>query len=416
MKSFRGSTLILLAILVIVMLGFGIVIPLMPFLVTHFKAGGTAMGLQMAIYSLMQFLFAPLWGRLSDRVGRKPVLIIGIAGFALAFVLQGIARDIIQLILYRSLAGILSAATLPTATAYIGDTTTEKERSSGMGLMGAAMGLGMIFGPMLGGMLTRINPQVTGWAGSLMQVMTDPATGEPINLSMPFFGSALLALITLPFVIFLLPESLPPQARAELANAHPKSSSFSLMWKSLGGTLSFLYILSFLFAFALANMESVLGLFIQDYFHMGPDSFGLFMGGMGLLSVIQQGALVGPLTRKYGEVRVIQGGLLVSVIGLAGLPLLRSMWGMIACALVFMTGNALLRPCVTALISKRTTIGQGLAMGLANSYQSLGRTMGPLLGGITYEVNPAAPFLTGALVLLVSFIFAMRPRVWPCED
>ena len=191
MKSQKTAIAILFASLVIIMLGFGIAIPLMPFYITHFGASGLALGLMMSLYSLMQFLFAPMWGRMSDRIGRKPVLLIGVAGFALAFLLQGLAQNLVQFTLTRTLAGVLSAAALPTAMAYVADVTTPERRAQGVGLMGAAMGLGMIFGPLLGGLLTHVDPALFPRLTPLLQVTVDPATGQTINLSIPFFVSAL---------------------------------------------------------------------------------------------------------------------------------------------------------------------------------------------------------------------------------
>ena len=164
--SNRSALAVLFASLVIVMLGFGIAIPLMPFYIIHFDASGTALGLMMSLYSFMQFFFAPLWGRLSDRIGRKPVLLIGIAGFAGAFFLQGIAQNLLWFMLARTLAGVLSAAALPTAMAYVADTTSVENRARGVGMMGAAMGLGMIFGPLLGGLLAHVHLPLP--AGSIL--------------------------------------------------------------------------------------------------------------------------------------------------------------------------------------------------------------------------------------------------------
>ncbi len=405
-KSNRAALAVLFGSLVIVMLGFGIAIPLMPFYITHFNASGTALGLMIALYSFMQFLFAPFWGRLSDRIGRKPVLLIGIAGFAFAFFLQGIAQTLLWFIAARSLAGILSSAALPTAMAYVADTTTAENRARGVGMMGAAMGLGMIFGPLLGGLLAHVHPVLPAGLSSLLQTTTDPATGETINLSLPFFVSGLLALAALPLIAFLLPESLPASRRGE--HAAPTGNRFAHLLDGLRGPSGFLYALAFLLAFALANMEAVLALYGAARFGMGPAQVGFIMGGMGVLSVIQQGAVIGPLTRKVGEARVVQSGLAIGILGFAGLALAPTLWLYAAAALLFTSGNVLLQPSVTALISRRALEGQGAAMGLNNSFQALGRATGPLWAGFAFDLNSTLSFWTGALVQLIALFFAMR--------
>jgi DHA1 family multidrug resistance protein-like MFS transporter len=410
MSSQKTSIAILFAALVIVMLGFGIAIPLMPFYVTHFNASGSALGLMMSLYSLMQFVCAPFWGRLSDRIGRKPVLLIGVAGYAISFLLQSISQNLVQFTVARTLAGILSSATLPTAMAYIADTTSLENRSRGVGLMGAAMGLGMIFGPMLGGVLTRFNPVLPVFLANLVQVTRDPSSGALVNLSLPFFVSALLALLAFPFIQFLLPESLTAEKQAEVVAdpAQKGASLFSSMIGSLRGHIGFLFAMAFLLAFALANMEAVLALFGQQRFNMGPSQIGLLMGGMGVLSVIQQGLLIGPLTRKLGEERIIQGGLVVGILGFLLLALAANKGMMIAGTLIFIAGNGLLQPSVTALISKKSRSGQGQLMGMNNSFQSLGRGIGPLWAGFAYDIHDTLSFWSGAFIQLLALAWSWQ--------
>ena len=406
MKSQRASMSILFACLVIVMLGFGIVMPLMPFYITHFGASGSALGFMMALYSLMQFIFAPIWGRMSDRIGRKPVLLIGIAGYAISFILQGLAQDLFQFIAARTLAGILSSAALPTAMAYAADISSEKDRSAAMGMMGAAMGLGMIFGPLLGGLLTHAQlPLPPGLAG-LMQTTLDASTGQVISLSVPYLVAALLAAVAVPLVLVFLPESLPASQRHAIV--HSRESQVQQLLGALRGPIAFLYVMAFLLAFALASLESVLGLYAQDSYNMGPAEVGLLLGAIGILSVLQQGVLIRPLTRKMGEENVLKGGLIVSVAGLVGLALLRSTAGMVISVAVFTLGNSLLWPSVSSLISQRATSGQGAALGLAQSFQSLGRATGPLWAGAAYDVNPSLPFLSGALFQVAALVVGLR--------
>ncbi|HPH94464.1 MAG TPA: MFS transporter [Anaerolineaceae bacterium] len=407
MKVKIAPQAILFLSLVIVMLGFGIAIPLMPFFVTHFGVSAGALGLMMSLYSLMQFIFAPMWGQISDRVGRKPILLVGVIGYFIAFVLQGLSQDFYQLMISRTLAGILTSASLPTAMAYMVDITEEKDRSKGVGLMGAAMGVGMIFGPMVGGLLTKLSLPLPEAITGLVQVTQDAATGDLINLSIPFFASAILALLAVPLIVLCLPESLVKERRRQQPAAVRESRVRQLI-SGLKGPIGFLYIMAFLLAFALANMESVLGMYGQQHFTMSPAEVGLMMGAIGVLSVIQQGVVIGPLTRKLGEIKVVRGGLLISMIGFVLLALAFSKWALIVAALVFNFGNTLLQPSITAMVSKRAQGGQGAAMGLNNSFQSLGRATGPLWAGFAYDIYATLSFWTGALIQLVALIYSLR--------
>jgi DHA1 family multidrug resistance protein-like MFS transporter len=406
-REHKTAKIILVASLVIVMLGFGIAIPLMPFYIIHFNASGSTLGLMMSLYSLMQFIFAPMWGRLSDRIGRKPILLIGIGGYFLAFMFQGISQNIIQFLISRTLAGILSSAALPTAMAYIADITAPEERSKGVGMMGAAMGIGMIFGPLLGGVLAGIQVPVPDTISPYLQVMRDVSTGDLINLSIPFFASAFLALLALPFIGMFLPESLRPEDRIIGRIENTDSRLFSLL-SGLRGPSGFLLALAFLLAFALANMESVLALYGGKKFAMGPSEIGFLMGGLGITSVIGQGFVIGPITRRFGERRIIQGGLVTGILGFLGMAALPFKAGLITSALVFSAGNVLLAPSITSLISKQAKSGQGEAMGLNNSFQALGRGIGPLWAGFAFDIYSTLSFWSGALVQLIAFIFTLQ--------
>ena len=273
--------------------------------------------------------------------------------------------------------------------------------------MGASMGLGMIFGPMLGGLLTGISLPLPGWLTPLLQVTTDPSTGKLINLSIPFFASALLALLAAPFIHLFLPESLPAEARKHHVDAK-RDPFFRSLTAGLKGPSGFLMAMAFLLAFALANMESVFSLYGGQHFSMGPSEVGLLMGGLGLVSVIEQGIVIGPLTRRFGETRIIKGGLLVGILGFIGMALASVKPMLIISALVFNMGNVLLAPSVTSLISKRARGGQGTAMGMNNSFQALGRGIGPLWAGFAYDMTATLSFWTGALVQLLALVYAFK--------
>ena len=208
MDKNRKNITILFFTLVVVMMGFGMVIPILPFYIEAFGASGGELGALMSTYAVMQFIFSPIWGGISDRYGRKPVLMVGVLGFAISQLFFGLSTQLWMLFAARIMAGVLSSATLPTALAYIGDSTGERERGGGMGLMGAAMGIGMVIGPGIAGLL---------------------AEGA---LSTPFFLAAGLSILALLLVWAFLPESLAPEERVD-TGGKIRGPQFNEMWAAL---------------------------------------------------------------------------------------------------------------------------------------------------------------------------------------
>ncbi len=382
---FRNKNLLILFFtMVVMMLGFGIIIPIMPFYVERFGAGGTQLGMMMAIFSLMQFIFSPIWGDISDRIGRKPVLVLGVLGNAISMVLFALAPSMFWLIVSRGLGGILSAATLPTAMAYISDSTSSENRGGGMGVIGAAMGVGMILGPGLGGVTAEI------------------------SLQAPFLMAAAMSTIAMLLIWALLPESLPEDQRT-VSTSKVKGPNLPLMLESLRGPLGFLLFLAFLVNFGLANFEGIFGLYAQERFNYGPAEVGSIMTVIGIVSVIIQGAVTGLATRKLGEVMVILLSLIGSAVGFALMLIAVDYATVLLTVGFFVFTNAMLRPVIASLASKMTQGGQGMALGMNNAFQSLGRVIGPLLAGLMFDIDIRLPYSSAAVIMLVSFALAM---VW----
>jgi len=375
-KENRRYIYILFFTLIVVMMGFGMIIQIMPYYVTSFGASGSALGALMATYGLLQFLFAPLWGSLSDRYGRKPILMVGILGNAVAQLFFGLSTDLWMLFAARALSGVLSSATLPSAMAYIGDTTSEKDRGGGMGIIGAAMGVGMVIGPGLG-----------GWLGGK-------------SLSTPFFLAAALSLLALALVFFILPE--PPRAHVE-QTAKLRGPQIKAMLGALAGPMGVLFFMAFLLTFGLTNFEGVFGLYSAERYGYGPEQVGGILMVVGLLSAVVQGGLTGPLTRRFGEVTIIRISLIGSAIGFALMIQANTLLQVLLTVSFFVISNAMLNPSVTSLISRRTLSGQGITMGLTNSFLSLGRIAGPLWAGFVFDQNMNMPYWTGAVIMLAGF-------------
>jgi DHA1 family multidrug resistance protein-like MFS transporter len=379
--SNRKNLLILSFSLVVVMLGFGMVIPIFPFYIERLGAGGSAFGLLVATAAFTELLFGPLWGSVSDRVGRKPILMIGMFGYGLSMLLFGLSTQLWHLFASRALSGVLSAAMLSTAMAYIGDSTSAKERGGGMGALGGAAGFGVILGPGLGGWL----------AGD--------------SLSMPFFIGAGMSLVSLLLIALLLPETLPAQAR----NASNKIGmvDFRTLWQALFSPIGGLLLLALLGTVGTSNFEAIFSLFAVDRLGYGPERVGVILTVVGIVAVIGRGVLTGVFTKRWGEPRVIQGALLAGTLAFLLLLLARTYLAVLFTAGLFVLITAFFRPAVHSLTSQRATVGQGAAMGLSNSFVSLGRVVGPLWAGAVFDLNPDFPYLSGVAILFIVFLLSL---------
>lgn len=368
--------------LVVSMLGFGIIIPILPFYVEEFGGGGAEMGMLMTIFSAMQFVFSPVWGSLSDRIGRKPVLILGAFGNALSMTLMGFAANYWILLSARALAGVLSSATMPAAMAFISDSTDERQRGGGMGIVGAAFGVGMTLGPGIGGVMTHL------------------------SLQAPFFFAAGTSILAMVLIGLFLPETLTAEKRAE-THHQVRGLDLRLMWKSLFGPIGFLLILAFLHNFALTNFEGIFGFYAQKRYNFDPPTIGLIMTVVGIVSAVVQGILTGPATRRFGDAAVIRASLFASVLGFLSMLAAPNLGWVLATSGFFVLSNSMLRPGVASLTSKRADIPQGAAMGLSNAYMSLGRIVGPLWAGNVLDLNLSYPFLTGAFIMLAAGVASL---------
>ncbi len=378
----KRSLAILFATLIVVMLGFGIIIPIMPFYVERFGGGGLEMGLLMTSFSLMQFIFSPIWGSLSDRFGRKPILLVGAFGNAISMGWMAYASNYGLLLAARMLMGIISSATLPTAMAYISDSTDEKNRAGGMGLFGAAFGIGMVLGPGVGGLMSGI------------------------SLEAPFIMASAASVCALILIWLLLPESLPLESRTS-RDVRIHGLDLGSMWRGLFSPIGFLLILAFLHNFALTNFEGIFGFYAQVRYNYDPPTIGLILAVVGLVGAIVQGLLTGPATRRWGDSTVIKASLFASIFGFIFMVLAPDLGWVIATSGFFVLSNSMLRPGVASLTSKRTVMGQGATMGISNSYMSLGRIIGPLWAGKSLDLDIHYPFLTGAVIMLIAFTASM---------
>lgn len=375
MQNNLRSIAILFFILFLVMVGFGIIIPIMPFFLVELGGNASILGLFMATYSLMHFLLAPFWGRLSDRIGRRPVILIGLSGYGITFVLFGLVSELWMLFAVRILSGAISSATLPAAMAYVADTTSEDERSQGIGLMSAAMGLGLIFGPALGGGL--------GQQG----------------LSMPFFIAGGLALVTWPFAYRYLPETLSRTGINAVADASAALSS-----RVIASPLFPLFALALILNFSAAMFEATFVLFAAHRAAFGPKEIGLLFTILGAIGVIVQGSLIGRLVKRFGDMSLIKAGLLLSAAGLSLILFAFDMVSLLLAAAIYNIGVSLIGPSSSTLATQYNDQGQGTSLGLMQSFGSLGRIIGPVVGGGLYELSIFSPYLLGTAIMILTYL------------
>ncbi|MFD0697248.1 MFS transporter [Paenibacillus sp. GCM10027628] len=369
---------IIMLLLMTIFIGFGIIIPVLPEVV---KGAGAEYhnALLLSVYSAASFLMSPVWGAISDRIGRRPIILIGLIGFCISFLIFGFANDHLWIMyVSRIFGGLFSGAATACAVAYVADITTVENRTKGMGMVGMSIGLGFIFGPAIGGILSR------SWT------------------ALPFFAASGLALASFLFAFAILKESLPEERRTAVKEVKPSR------WSAFSGASKYLYVLSFFVSFTLAGLEATLQYFQMAKIGATPFDIGMMFLASGIVGALIQGGVVRRLVKNGAEQRVIAIGLLLSA---AGFFLLLYSSSVLTAALylsIFGAGNALIRPCVTSLITQRTKVGQGVATGLSSSMDSLGRIAGPLLGGAVFAVAHSLPFIIGGALCLAATLLLLR--------
>jgi len=367
-----------------VFIGFGIIIPVLPqtVAIVDEAAAEWHTGLMLSLYSLVSFVMSPFWGNLSDRVGRRPVIMTGVLGFCVSFLVFGMAGDRLWMMYAsRLLGGLFSGAVTASIVAYVADITSEAERTRGMAVVGMSIGLGFTFGPFVGGVLSEV------------------------SLSTPFFAAAGLSLLTFLLGWRKLTESLTPERR-EAAGRGARTSR----WAAFRGSLKYLYVLAFFVTFSLAILEATLQLYGMERFAVTPFHVGLMFFFCGLVGALVQGGFVRRKIRHGQESLYIGIGLVISAAGFFLLLAADSWLAATLCLCVFGVGNAIARPCVTSLITQKTTAGQGTASGLNSAMDSLGRIAGPMLGAALLWTADWLPFAVSGVLSLAALGLLHRFR------
>lgn len=386
------------------LVGFGIIIPIQPFYAETFGASPAMVTLLGASYSAAQFLFVPLWGRLSDRIGRRPVLLISIAMAAVGYVAFGLAPTLAMLFAARILSGI-GTANIATAQAIMADLTDAENRTKGMALIGVAFGLGFIVGPALGGVFGQF------------------------GIAVPAFVAAALSVLNLILAAALVPETHPPEKRG--------TSRASVSWRSLGVALRHPGVAQLLLLYlgvttSFALMEQVIGLYIEHWWV--PLEPGVTLSStaaearaqeaaalttwllvvVGVTAIIVQGGLVGRLAKAIGEKRVLVAGIAIEAVGLACLPWIgptQSFALLLVGGIVLAVGTGLANPSLSALLSLSVDdTEQGGTLGLGQSLSALGRVIGPASAGLLFEAAVGLPFTVAAGIMAACVAVALTVR------
>jgi multidrug resistance protein len=400
----RSPLIVIFTTVFIDLVGFGIVIPVLPFYAegTVFNATPRTVGLLFASYSIMQLIFSPILGSLSDKYGRRPVLLLSIIGTGIGFLVLGFATTLFMLFVGRILDGI-TGGNISTAQAYIADITTEENRTKGMGLIGAAFGLGFILGPAIGGILSR-------W-----------------GIHVPFLFAAGLCFANAVLLYFTLPETVTAGHPAK--NLAGRGRNFKTVLNSLRQPrLSFVLIIYFLFVVAFSIMTTAFSLYTMFRFGYDAQHTGYLFAYVGLIAVIIQGGLIGRLVKRFGELPLVIFGALCFAISLFAVPFVGPAAGGLAALLVgggvFSMGNSLATPALTSLASKSVGAAeQGSVLGVTQSVASLARAVGPFLAAVLINSSTAhlgadgiphymsdhslfVTFWTGAAIMFVAFCLA----------
>ena len=366
-------------------IAFSMIFPLLPIYAKQFAASSASIGMLAASFALAQLLSSPFWGVLSDRFGRRPIILIGLLGLALSFLVFAFAANLAALFISRFVQGLFSGAVMPSSRAYIADITSREDRVKSMGRIGGTVALGVILGPAIGGFLAQ---------GSLV---------------LPFFAAAAVATLNLVLMFFFLPESL-QEKRDYKITVRLAWLSLPRIWQDLKSSLMPMFILAFIWSFTMSNNQLTVPLLGLEKFHLDTGAVGIGFGLMGVISLITQFFLLTGITNALGRHKTIVGGLLLMALAFIAMPFLPEITFLFYLAMATAGfGSAVVRPIITALITLETKEPQGVTMGAANSFESLGRLLGPLLGGLLLGLfGFQTPFLFSGIILVIVLILVLK--------
>ena len=364
----------------ITMGGIGIIVPVMPAYLQVFGVGGQVLGFLVACFALAQFLLSPVAGELSDRHGRKHFIVAGLVVYGLAQLLFGFASEVWILFLARFLSGAGAAFIMPPIMAFVADITTYEDRGKGMGMIGAAISLGFMVGPGIGGFLSKV------------------------DLTFPFYLAGSVAILAAVLSAIYLPNV---QNNHDVTLRPKRENLGAQLLRSFKTSYFIFLIVVFTFSFGIANFQATLALFLDGKFNYSPTEIAIIITIGGFAGVILQMFVVNKLFKRFGEMKVILVNLIVAAITMLLIIYISGFFIILLVATIFSIATTFIRPAVNTLISKLAGEEQGFAAGMNNAYMSLGNMFGPALAGILFEWNPDSPYILGTVVLAGCFILAI---------
>lgn len=390
----RTGLTVLAATVLVDMIGFGIVLPLLPFYAEELGASPLEVTLIIASFSAMQLLAAPIWGRISDRHGRRPLILAGLFASAISYLIFALADSLAVLLLSRIAAGA-AGGTISVAQAYVADSTEGDERTHGLGLIGAASGLGIMLGPAIGGFFSRF------------------------GLGVPGFVAAALCLFNGLAALVYLPESRhfrdrPGWAagvRAKVAGVGGEAASLRGWATALTRfPLWLLFTVYFLCISSFAAMTSVLALYLERVFAMGASEMGVIFTAAGAVTVVVRGAAVGRLVRRVGEAMTVRSGTVILAVGISTIPIIPNRWWLTLLVPLWAIATGILFPSLASLISQATDAhSQGSILGGSQLFGGLGRVIGPVWAGLLFQrLSIASPFAMAGILVGIAVVLAIR--------
>lgn len=376
-KTNNLALYILMFNMFLAMSGIGLIIPIMPEFLGTFGVAGKVLGFLIAIFSFAQFLFSPISGDLSDRYGRKKIIIFGLFIFGSSQLAFSLSTELWMLFVSRFFSGMGAAFLIPPMMAFVADITTYEGRGRGMGLLGASMSLGFMIGPGIGGFLAKF------------------------GLLFPFYFAAGAAVFAALLSIFILPNPAPV---ISLEKINQKAENlFKQLKRSTKTPYFVMLIVMFVFSFGLANFQATISLYVDQKYGYTPAQIAVLITVGGFVGVIVQTFVINPLFKKYGEMRVILFNLVIAAVSMLCILFVDLFWTILLVATIFSTATSLLRPAVNTLVSKLAGEEQGYAAGMMNAYMSLGNMVGPALAGYIFDINITFPYMLGTAILLICF-------------
>ncbi|GAB6929659.1 tetracycline resistance MFS efflux pump [Paenibacillus sp. JCM 10914] len=389
----NGAILLLMFNIFLVFTGIGLVIPIMPTYMTELNIDGKTVGMLVAAFSLTQLICSPFAGRLSDRMGRKKIIIAGMIVFALSEWLFGAANSPVLLFAARMLGGIGAALIMPAVMAYTADVTTNEERARGMGFINAAITTGFIIGPGIGGFIAEFGIRV------------------------PFYSAAIAGGIAAIVTLIMLPESTAKQEAPTVLGTKKQQNLVTQLLRSFREPYFLSLIIVFVLSFGLANYETVFGLFVDHKFGFTPKDIAMIITFGSIAGAVIQATIFGWILNRFGEKRVITLSLLTAGICILLTLFVHKYWLIFLVTFLVFLSIDILRPAIGTQLSKLAKDQQGYVAGLNSAYTSLGNIAGPLVAGYLFDININYPYISASVVLILCFVLAMRAgRAWAATE